>query len=249
MYVNSPLRMPGATLMTRLNVYSSLSPDNQVSGTPHMHLACTEMYVALSGRGAVELIDRNGFSRVELNPHDALLFSPGTIHRLINPDGNFEILVIMQNSGLPERGDNVVTFTEELLSNDRSYHEAMTVKTLEDAYLRRDRGVVGFSQLKAAFDENIETGQRALEKFYNYAADRTEVYQIQWGEIVSQGAIAAAQETLDQLNQLKNKDTSYLLHNSYAVIRQSNANKLGFCGHLDRYFDPATLMLEGKAVL
>jgi mannose-6-phosphate isomerase-like protein (cupin superfamily) len=242
-----PLRMPGATLMTRLNVYATPAPDGQMSGTPHTHLACTEMYVVLSGRGAVELLDKDGFARVEMAAHDALLFAPGTIHRLINPDGNFEILVIMQNSGLPERGDNVVTFCEEWLSNDQAYAAAMTVKTLEDAYLRRNRGVEGFMQLKATFAESKEAGQAALEKFYTYAAARTAARQAQWGEIVRNGALAAAQETLEQLDQLKQHDVSHLSQSSYAVIRQSNANKLGFCGHLDRYFDPATLMLEGQA--
>lgn len=241
-----PLRMPGATLMTRLNVYSSLAPDGQVGGTPHMHLACTEMYVALSGHGAVELLDKDGFSRVEMAPHDALLFSPGTIHRLINPNGDFEILVIMQNSGLPERGDNVVTFCDEWLTDDHAYREAMTVKTLEDAYQRRDRGVLGFMQLKAAFEESPNAGQHALEQFYRYAVARTASRQTQWGEIVYQRAVAAAQETLTQLDQLQRQDISFLSQNSYAVIRQSSANKLGFCGYLDRYFDPATLMLEGK---
>src|SRR5690606_20333138 len=102
------LQMPGATLMTRLKVYDTPTPDGQIGGTPHVHLVCTEMYVVLNGSGAVEMIDKNGFSRVELKQHDALLFSAGTIHRLINSNRDLEILVIMQNSGLPERGDNVV---------------------------------------------------------------------------------------------------------------------------------------------
>lgn len=89
------LRMPGATLMTRLKVYDTVSPDRQISGTPHVHLACTEMYVVLDGKGAVEMIDKDGFSRVELQAHDALLFAPGTIHRLINPNAHFEIIVKM----------------------------------------------------------------------------------------------------------------------------------------------------------
>ena len=41
---NMPLRMPGATLMTRLKVYDTVTPDSQRGGTPHVHLLCTEMY-------------------------------------------------------------------------------------------------------------------------------------------------------------------------------------------------------------
>lgn len=89
------LRMPGATLVTRLKVYDTVTPDGQIGGTPHIHFMCTEMYFVLSGSGAVELLDMNGFSKVDLRPHSALIFSPGTIHRLINPNGDLEILVIM----------------------------------------------------------------------------------------------------------------------------------------------------------
>jgi mannose-6-phosphate isomerase-like protein (cupin superfamily) len=56
-------------------------------------LLCTEMYYVLSGSGAVEMLDQHGFSCIELLPHSALIFSPGTIHRLINPHGDLELLV------------------------------------------------------------------------------------------------------------------------------------------------------------
>ncbi|HEX2620732.1 MAG TPA: hypothetical protein VHL11_11300, partial [Phototrophicaceae bacterium] len=98
------VHMPGAILMTRLKVYDTPTPDGQIGGTPHLHLLCSEMYLGLAGSGAVELLDKDGFSQVELQQYQTLLFTPGTIHRLINPNRDLEILVIMQNSGLPERG-------------------------------------------------------------------------------------------------------------------------------------------------
>src|SRR5262249_53517259 len=58
-----PLRMPGATLLTRLKVYNSVAPDGQSGGTPHCHLACSELYFVLQGMGAVDLIDSDGFRR------------------------------------------------------------------------------------------------------------------------------------------------------------------------------------------
>src|SRR5262245_22035925 len=95
------VQMPGGTLVTRLRVYDAPGPDGQRGGTPHVHLLCTEMYFVLNGRGAVEMIDQRGFWRVELQPGSALVFTPGTLHRLINPQRDLEILVVMQNSGLP----------------------------------------------------------------------------------------------------------------------------------------------------
>src|SRR5438128_1050212 len=161
------LRMPGATLVTRLNVYDTPAPDGQRGGTPHFHFMCTEMYFVLGGTGSVEMIDYKGFSRVNLIRNSALIFSPGTIHRLINPYSDLELLVIMQNSGLPERNDNMVCFGETWLDTDEHHSEAMKVQTIEDAYRRRDRGVEGFLQIKAAFEQNHDMGIQALQRFYD----------------------------------------------------------------------------------
>ena len=241
----TPLQMPGATLITRLKVYDTVAPDGQIGGTPHVHLVCTEMYVVLAGSGAVEMIDNNGYSCVEMNQHDALLFSPGTIHRLINPNRDLEILVIMQNSGLPERGDNVVSFTQEWLMTDKAYAKAMHVTTLDEAYQRRDRGVAGFVELKAAFDHSPERGRAALKQFYKYAHARTTHHHRQWRETVVSGAQSAATKSLHQIDQLQQGDTSYLLQSANTQIRTTGDPAIGFCGHLNRYFDPMTLALEG----
>lgn len=242
------LQMPGATSMTRLRVYDTETPDGQIGGTPHVHLVCTEMYVVLSGSGAVELLDKDGFSRVELKSSDALLFSPGTIHRLIKSGDDLEILVIMQNSGLPERGDNVVTFKEEWLLTDEVYENAMSIASVEDAYQRRNRGVEGFLELKTAFENSLSAGRAALEKFYNYARERTSNKHHQWQEIISKGAQQATDESLAQINFLQKGNTDYLSRNAHAVIRPSSQAQPGFCGHLNRYFDPASLHFDGFIV-
>lgn len=239
------LRMPGAVLMSRLKVYATPTPDGQRGGTPHVHLLCTEMYVVLGGSGAVELIDSRGFSRVDLQQHDALVFTPGTLHRLINPQGDLEILVIMQNEGLPERGDNVVCFGEQWLATDAAYTEAMRVTSLEEAYRRRDRGVEGFLQLRAAFDTSLEAGQQALQRFYQLAEERTQPHRAAWEDVIRRGAVAAEQESLQQLQALQDHDMTYLMLTRHHVITTGAQTALGFCGHLHRYFDSETLTPEG----
>jgi mannose-6-phosphate isomerase-like protein (cupin superfamily) len=239
------LRMPGATLATRLKVYDTPTPDGQIGGTPHMHLLCTEMYFVIGGNGAVQFLDMGGFSIQELAPQTAVIFSPGTIHRLINPNRDLELFIIMQNSGLPERGDNVVTFSDAIMQSDDAYAEAMTVQTLDEAYRRRDRGVEGFLQLKTAFEESPEQGQQALQRFYDRAADCTQPLRREWREIVTQGALAEAQTALANLDALEEKQTDYLADARQFAIQPQAYSKLGFCGHLNRYFDPATLTPEG----
>lgn len=237
--------MPGATLVTRLKVYDTPSVDAQRGGTPHVHLLCNELYFVTAGSGAVEMIDWNGFSTVELNPHAALLFSPGTLHRLINPEGDLELFIVMQNSGLPERGDNVVSFRDDLLQNDEVYAEAMKVTSFVEAYERRDRGVKGFLDIKQAFEENLETGREALLKFYKRAAERTSLLQQTWQNVIMNGPLYEAQQSLAQLKQLEQGKLEYLQHAQRHHIQPSSYRTPGFCGALDRYFDPATLELEG----
>jgi len=238
------LQMPGGILMSRLKVYDTIAPDGQRGGTPHVHLLCTEMYLALSGSGAVELIDQGGVSRVALAAGDALVFSPGTVHRLINPGGDLDVLVLMQNSGLPERGDNVVSFGDAWLADDAAYAEAMRVTTLDEAYRRRDRGVDGFYGLVRAFDESLEAGRAALERFYTLAEARTRSKRGQWAAMVEAGPGQALEQTRAALQQLERQNTTYLSEAEHRLLRPGQA-ALGFCGHLNRYFDPATLALEG----
>lgn len=238
-------QMPGGVLMSRLKVYDSVAPDGQRGGTPHVHLACSEVYVVVGGSGAVEMIDRDGFKRVDLAQGDALVFSPGTVHRLINPYGDLDILVIMQNSGLPERGDNVVSFPDALLADGATYADAMRVTTLEEAYLRRDRGVAGFMALAEAFAAGQAHGRAALERFYLLAEARTRTQRDSWQTLVEQGPGAAVAQTQTALDALARRDMTYLFGARQTLIRPDATPALGFCGHLQRYFDPATLTLEG----
>lgn len=231
--------------MTRLQVYDTPAPDGQRGGTPHVHLLCTELYFVLSGSGFVEMIDANGFSRVELNPHSALLFNPGTVHRLINPNGDLELLVLMANSGLPERGDNVVCFAAKWLADQTRYEAAMQVDSVADAYRRRDRGVIGFLALKEVFAAGLENGRTALKQFYQFAVERTGLHQAEWAQIFADGSLKEVQQTEQQLQLLADGRVDYLMTAKHHLIQPNAYNTPGFCGHLNRYFDPATLALEG----
>lgn len=243
----TPLRMPGATLVTRLKVYDTAGPDGQRGGTPHFHLVCSELYFVLSGSGAVEIIDANGFITVELPTHAAFLFSPGTLHRLINPRGDLELAITMQNSGLPERGDTIATFDDATLADDARFQQAMRATSLEDAMRRRDEAVAGFESLRNAFARSLNEGRAALERVYKHARARTIPRHKEWYEIVARGAFSEAQEALQQIVALTAGKIDHLFGAQHCLIPAAECATVGFCGHLNRYFDPAALWPEGVA--
>lgn len=238
--------MPGGTLLTRLKVYETPGPDGQSGGTPHVHLVCTELYFVLSGSGAVEIIDRSGFSRVELCTHAAYLFTAGTVHRLINPHGNLEVLIIMQNSGLPELGDNIVTFPNEVLEDPSRFATDMNAVTLSDALRRRDRGVEGFLELKNAFERSLDAGRTVLDAFYKRCVQRTKAHHQDWYSRVTHGAFEDAQNSLQKIIAITGGKIDHLHLATSELMQPLDTAQIGFCGKLDRYLDSATLAMDGQ---
>jgi mannose-6-phosphate isomerase-like protein (cupin superfamily) len=110
---------PGGTAVSLLAVYDWPGPDGAPGGSAHVHLACTEAYVVVGGRGRLQTLSAGGYAETPLTPLTVAWFSPGVIHRLIN-DGGLQILVVMQNGGLPEAGDSVLTFPPKQRSVTRT---------------------------------------------------------------------------------------------------------------------------------
>lgn len=226
--------LPGGILISRVEIYASESPDGQRGGTPHLHLACDELYYVLSGQGGVELIDATGFQSRPLSPGAAICFTPGTIHRAINPEGDLAILVIMQNKGLPERGDVAVCFPRRILSSAEEYRRAMQVQDAGSACRRRDLGVEGFVELKQAFARSPAEGREALDFFYRVAIERTRDQWAAWSRIVEQGPAALVQRSRHFLEALQAGSPEWLRQGrSFGV--DTGPEKFGFCGHVHSY--------------
>jgi mannose-6-phosphate isomerase-like protein (cupin superfamily) len=228
-----PPMQPGGTLSVLVNVYDAPTIDGKIGGTPHVHLVGTESYFVLGGTGSVEIIDGRGFSVFELRRHTTLVFAPGTIHRLINPNRDLELLVTMQ-SGLPEHGDIVVCLPPAWMDTDGRFAEAMLVRSEEDAYRRRARGVEGFLRLKEAFTRSREEGLAALEGFYRIAAQRTRYLHKEWAGFVRRGALAEAASALDRIANLSHGGVGYLADASQAIAHAAPYDALGCCGRLSR---------------
>lgn len=240
--------LPGGTLMSRVEIYGSESVDGQRSGTPHMHLACDEMYFGLVGHGTVELITLDGFNRLPMSPGVAIVFTPGTIHRAINPDGDLEILVIMQNKGLPERGDVAICFPPPIMTDKHAYEDAMKVDCDVTAKSRRDMGVSGFLELKKAFSRSLDEGREALDRFYQAAVERTRDQYPGWEKIVADGPAEQVRRTQQTLKKLSGNSIESLQEGQFLKVETASCPSFGFCGHIHSYQPPATSRFTPEGV-
>src|SRR6202034_3611719 len=182
---------PGATGVTVLDVYDWPAPDGLPGGSAHVHLASTEGYVVLSGAGRLQTLGERGYAETPLRPGECLWFTPGTIHRLVN-DGGLRLLVVMQNAGLPEHGDAVLTFPPPVLADPAAYAQAAalpadgTAEVLADAARRRrDAALDGYLVLR---DRVAQDGPGALEEFYGAAVRLVAGRVPQWRERWQAGA-------------------------------------------------------------
>lgn len=230
--------LPGGIGVSRLRVYEWESPDGMRGGTPHVHLTCSEGYAVTSGRGAVQTLTASGFAETPLAPGALVWFTPGTIHRLIN-DGGLTIVVLMQNSGLPEAGDAVLTLPPPLLADAASYRAAVTLpeggteQELERAARRRrDLALEGFAALREA----TETGDREpLAAFHRSAAALVRPLVGAWRRRWAEGAGAASAATGAQLDDLERGEARHLARARVRAEEPSARGRFGMCGRLEVY--------------
>ncbi|HSH82645.1 MAG TPA: cupin domain-containing protein [Herpetosiphonaceae bacterium] len=233
--------LPGAIGVTHLKVYDTPTPDGLVGGSPHVHFACTEAYAVIAGQGAVQTLSAAGFEETPLSPGNLVWFTPGVIHRLINHDGQLEILVLMQNAGLPEAGDMALTFPAAILEDEQAYWSTASLVSsgqvfatgAEAARRRRDLAVEGFQVLCREFETQ---GVAALESFYSTALKLVQSRTGTWRERWERGPLAAAHQTGEQLKDLQQGRFDHLFEGRvYALPTPGGERKLGVCGTLGLY--------------
>ena len=234
-----PAVLPGAVGVSRLSVYSTLAPDGLVGGTPHMHLCCSEGYVVVAGTGSVQTLAASGYAETLLVPGTVAWFPPGTIHRLVN-GGGLQIVVLMQNSGLPEAGDAVLTFPPAVLADPSAYAEAAVLPgggvpgtDLDAAYRRRDLAVTGFLALRSAVSSY---GPAALADFHGAAVRLVQPKLAEWRRRWEAGALRVAEATGRQLDALAAGEAPHFSAGGVHVLpAPSEHGRHGMCGLLDTY--------------
>ncbi|CBG74730.1 conserved hypothetical protein [Streptomyces scabiei 87.22] len=233
--VNGFEGLPGGVAVSHLCVYDWPAADGVRGGTPHMHLTCSEAYVVTGGRGAVQTLTTSGYEVTPLAPGTVARFTPGTIHRLVD-EGDLRITVLMQNSGLPEAGDAVLTLPPAYLTDPETYAAATRIpadvpreEQERAARARRDLAVEGYRALREA------SGPEPLAAFHRAAAALVKPRLAQWRARWERGARAAAAATGEQLDRLERGDVSHLADAVVRAEEPSVYGKFGMCGRLDVY--------------
>lgn len=246
------LSLPGAVGITRLRVYDSIAPDGVAGGSPHVHLVCAEAYCVVRGTGAVQALDASGFREIPLETGDLVWFQPGLIHRLVNLDGDLEILVVMQNAGLPEAGDFVLTFPKEILAETKSYREATSLADGERVFAtheegarrRRDLAVNGFMELRRRVEK--EGPEETLRSFFRLALPLVQDALPRWTRIWKEGPYAEAQRTGARLDELREGQIEALLTGGIHRLPDPRPlRKLGMCGALGPYLPEGVIEEPG----
>jgi mannose-6-phosphate isomerase-like protein (cupin superfamily) len=137
--------------LTHLSVYEQRpAPDGLSSGCAHVHALTDEAYYVVAGEGAIELHDAaHGFRSVPLARGDFVQFPPGTLHRSVSTRG-LEVLALMGNAGLAERGDARLYFGAQVDADPAEYQRLKALPRhggLEGALERRDASVRAYLQL------------------------------------------------------------------------------------------------------
>lgn len=233
-----PPPFPGAVGLTWLRVYDTIAPDGVRGGSPHVHLASAEAYITVAGHGDVQTFGPEGFQSFALRPGGVVWFEPGIIHRLVNTSGDLEIFVIMQNAGLPEAGDAVLTFPDNVLANPEAYRSAMTLAgesaeaRLVEAAERRNRAVEGFAEL---LDGDDATRMTRYEGFLSRAAALRQDVVPQWRQLWEQRPLAEARCTGERLDEIAAGATTALARARVASYTPAEEPVLGMCGTLGTY--------------
>ena len=224
---------PGATAVSHLTVYDSTGPDGLAGGSPHLHTASTEGYVVVAGSGSLQTLSSEGFAETPLAPGVLLWFTPGTVHRLVNT-GGLEIVVVMQNAGLPEAGDAVMTFPEHVLADPAAYAAAAALPSgegqAEAAAARRDLAMEGFAVLR---DAVLSSGPQALAPLHAAAAALVASRTSTWRALWEAGPAAQAARTGEHLADLAQARAPHLGQARVRTVEPDPGPlRFGMCGRL-----------------
>ncbi len=200
--------------------------------------------MVVRGEGTLETLSSAGFRETPLGPGTLLWFTPGTVHRLVNRSGDLELLVVMQNAGLPEAGDAVLTHPPEVLADPRAYQRATAIPAPDEfddtasahaamsraARRRRDLAIEGYLALR---DRVAAEGGGALADLHEAAVRLVRDKAAGWRHHWERGPLGQAEATGHHLGEIAAGRGEHLSRAAvYTADSPPGPLRNGMCGML-----------------
>ena len=226
----------GGVGLTPLSVYHQRpGPDGVQAGCAHVHALTAEAYFGLAGEGAVELHDPDaGFTRVTIVAGTYVQFPAGVLHRSVSTD-NLEVLAVMGNGGLAERGDARIYFGAEV-DDDPAAFARLTGRAangLDGALERRDHSARAYMRLMALWQADRAAWRAELARFVDVHRAAIASDAQSFRDAIEARVLAPTARTIEAIDGLKAVAAGAPLQWSLGEA----AETLGMCGVLRQVSD------------
>lgn len=192
----------GGIGLTYLTVYHDpVGPDGVHGGCAHIHAITPEAYFGVAGEGAIELHDpEHGFRRKEIRKGTFVQFPPGTLHRSISTSG-LEVVAVMGNGGLAERGDARIYFGRAADENPAEYDRLrdLVKSGREGAIARRNASAIAYAELMRLWHEDRPAYTVELERFIGVHRQSLAGKADRLRAVVEEGPVKVADQAMRNL--------------------------------------------------
>jgi hypothetical protein len=196
----------GGVGLTHLRVYHQRpGPDGVHAGCAHVHALTAEAYFGLAGEGAIELHDPEaGFTSVPIVAGTYVQFPPGIVHRSVSTD-HLEVLAVMGNGGLDERGDARIYFGAEVDDDPAAFArlKGLAAKGLDGALERRDHSARAYLHLIALWEDDKDAWRAELGRFVDVHRAAIAADAQSFREAIEARVLAPTVRTLEAVDGLK----------------------------------------------
>lgn len=195
----------GGVGLTHLSVYHHRpGPDGVHAGCAHVHALTAEAYFGLSGEGAIELHDPDeGYARVPIVAGTYVQFPPGVLHRSVSTD-RLQVLAVMGNGGLAERGDARIYFGREVDDDPAAFArlKGLVAGGLDGALERRDHSARAYMRLMSLWETDRDAWRAELGRFVDVHRAAIAADARSFRDAIEARVLAPAARTLEAIDGL-----------------------------------------------
>lgn len=224
----------GGVGLTHLKVYDQRpGPDGVQAGCAHIHALTDEAYFGIAGEGAIELHDiEKGFRKIAISKGTYVQFGPGILHRSVCTN-SLEVVALMGNAGLAERGDARIYFGAEVDADASEYERlnGLVANGLGGALERRDASTWAYQKLIALWENDKAVYRSELERFFNLHKASIAENAAQFLPAIKGGPVRSGEVALGRVAGLSQTRWSTGADIAMAIV-SSGEPTLGMCGLL-----------------